>query len=68
MWINETVCACVQAYNYGIASPMWWGSGLAFKIALMAVMGILTKLRVPHAHISLGRTAFPSPSFFYFQH
>jgi len=29
------------------------GSGLAFQIALMAVMGILTKLRVPHAHTSL---------------
>ncbi len=53
MWINETVFSCVQAYNYGIAAPMWWGSGLAFQIALMAVMGILTKLRVPHAHTSL---------------
>lgn len=53
MWINETVFSCVQCYKYGIAAPMWFGSGLSFQIALMAVLGVLTKLRVPHAHTSL---------------
>jgi Na+/proline symporter len=53
MWINETVFSCVQCYNYGIAAPMWFGTGLSFQIALMAVLGVLTKLRVPHAHTSL---------------
>lgn len=53
MWINETVFSSVTCYNYGIAAPMWFGSGLSFQVALMAVLGVLAKLRVPHAHTSL---------------
>ncbi|KAL1988272.1 hypothetical protein VTN96DRAFT_247 [Rasamsonia emersonii] len=53
MWINETVFACVYCYEYGIAVPMWWGVGLSFQIALMAVLGVLAKIRVPYAHTSL---------------
>lgn len=53
MWINETVFASVVCYQYGIAAPMWFGTGLSFQIALMAVLGVLAKLRVPHAHTSL---------------
>lgn len=53
MWINETVFACVQGYNYGVSTPMWWATGLAYQIALMAVVGIYSKLSVPHAHTSL---------------
>jgi len=40
-------------YNYGIAAPLWFATGCAFQIALMAVLGVLAKLRVPYAHTSL---------------
>ena len=53
MWINETVFSSVVCYQYGLAAPMWFGTGLSFQVALMAVLGVLTKLRAPHAHTSL---------------
>lgn len=53
MWINETVFSAVQCYNYGIAAPVWFGSGLSFQIALMAVLGVAAKIKVPYAHTSL---------------
>ncbi|ROV90375.1 hypothetical protein VMCG_09724 [Cytospora schulzeri] len=53
MWINETVLCAAMCYRYGIAVPLWWGSGLCFQIALMAALGVLAKIRVPYAHTSL---------------
>ncbi|KAL1303792.1 hypothetical protein AAFC00_007129 [Neodothiora populina] len=53
MWINESVFSAAYTYKWGIALPIWWASGLSFQIALMAVLGIVAKLRVPHAHTSL---------------
>lgn len=53
MWINETAFSAVQCYNYGVAAPVWFGSGLSFQIALMAVLGVAAKIRAPHAHTSL---------------
>ncbi|KAH8691295.1 putative sodium/solute symporter [Talaromyces proteolyticus] len=53
MWINETVLAAAMCYKFGLAVPMWWGSGLCFQIALMATLGVLAKIRVPYAHTSL---------------
>lgn len=53
MWINETVYSSVQAYYYGVSAPVWFGSGLAFQISLMAVLGVMVKIRIPHAHTSL---------------
>jgi len=53
MWINESVFSAAYTYKYGVALPVWWASGLSFQIALMAVLGIVAKLRVPHAHTSL---------------
>lgn len=53
MWINESVFAAAYTYKWGIALPIWWASGLSFQIALMAVLGIVAKLRVPYAHTSL---------------
>jgi Na+/proline symporter len=53
MWINETVFSSAMCYNYGIAAPMWFGTGLSFQIAFMAAMGVLAKIRVPFAHTSL---------------
>ena len=45
--------SAVQCYKFGIAAPVWFGSGVAFQISLMAVLGVLVKLRVPNAHTSL---------------
>ncbi|QSZ36686.1 hypothetical protein DSL72_006567 [Monilinia vaccinii-corymbosi] len=53
MWINESVFSAAYTYKWGIALPVWWASGLSFQIALMAVLGIVAKLRVPYAHTSL---------------
>ncbi|RAK94910.1 sodium:solute symporter family protein [Aspergillus ibericus CBS 121593] len=53
MWINETVLSAAMCYRYGLAVPLWWGSGLCFQIALMAALGVMAKIRVPHAHTSL---------------
>jgi Na+/proline symporter len=53
MWINESVFAAAYTYKWGVALPVWWAAGLSFQIALMAVLGILAKLRVPNAHTSL---------------
>ncbi|KUI59134.1 Urea active transporter [Cytospora mali] len=53
MWINETVLCAAMCYRYGLAVPLWWGSGLCFQIALMAALGVLAKIRVPYAHTSL---------------
>lgn len=53
MWINESVFCAAYTYKWGIALPIWWASGLSFQIALMAVLGIVAKLRVPYAHTSL---------------
>ncbi|KAI3399142.1 hypothetical protein diail_7721 [Diaporthe ilicicola] len=53
MWINETVMCAAMCYRYGLAVPLWWGSGLCFQIALMAALGVMAKIRVPYAHTSL---------------
>lgn len=53
MWINETVYCSLQTYKFGIALPVWWSAGLTFQIALMAVLGVAAKIRIPHAHTSL---------------
>ncbi|KAH0066977.1 SSS family solute:Na+ symporter, partial [Aureobasidium melanogenum] len=53
MWINESVICAAYTYKWGVALPVWWASGLSFQIALMAVLGIVAKLRVPYAHTSL---------------
>lgn len=53
MWINETVFSSVQCYKFGIAAPLWFASGLSFQISLMAVLGVLVKMRIPNAHTSL---------------
>ncbi|CAK1362668.1 putative urea active transporter 1 [Cercospora beticola] len=53
MWINESVFSAAYTYKWGVALPIWWASGLSFQIALMAIMGIVAKLRVPYAHTSL---------------
>ncbi|RDW68599.1 hypothetical protein BP5796_09256 [Coleophoma crateriformis] len=53
IWINESVFSGDHTYKWGIALPIWWASGLPFQIALMAMLGIVAKLRVPYAHTSL---------------
>lgn len=53
MWINESVFCAAYTYKWGVALPIWWASGLSFQIALMALLGIVAKLRVPFVHTSL---------------
>ncbi|KAJ9376752.1 hypothetical protein DTO063F5_8654 [Paecilomyces variotii] len=53
MWINETVLSAAMCYKYGLAVPLWWGSGLCFQIALMAALGVMAKIKVPYARTSL---------------
>ncbi|KAK5687273.1 hypothetical protein LTS10_001411 [Elasticomyces elasticus] len=53
MWINESVFSAAYTYKWGVALPIWWASGLSFQIALMALLGIVAKLRVPYAHTSM---------------
>lgn len=53
MWVNETVFSVVFCYDHGLTPPVWFGAGLSFQIALMAMLGIVAKPRVPHAHTSL---------------
>ena len=44
MWINETVFSCVYCWKYGIAASMWFGTGVCFQVALMGVVGVLSKV------------------------
>ena len=50
MWINESVFAAAYTYKWGVALPIWWAAGLSFQIALMALLGIVAKLRVPYVN------------------
>ncbi|KAG5366469.1 putative multidrug resistance protein [Yarrowia sp. B02] len=53
MWAAETLFSSVMGYTYGIAGPYWFAAGLTFQIALMAVLGIQVKLKVPNGHTLL---------------
>ena len=55
MWINESVFSAAYTYKWGVALPIWWASGLSFQIALMAIMGIVAKLRVPVCRRAISR-------------
>ncbi|RFU26801.1 hypothetical protein B7463_g9538, partial [Scytalidium lignicola] len=46
MWINGAVFAYVQAYNCGIAAPMWWGSQTRRAAIMSSILGLATGLAV----------------------
>lgn len=53
MWANETLYGAVVGYNFGMSGPFWFAAGLSFHIALMTVVGIQVKLKVPNGHTLL---------------
>lgn len=53
MWIDEILFSVTFAYNWGLAAPVWYASGISCQIALMAFMGIIAKIKVPYAHTSM---------------
>ncbi|RCK63562.1 Urea active transporter [Candida viswanathii] len=63
-WATEFVMLNSQVYNYGIQAAYYFGAGLAVQIAVMSMVGIHAKKKIPTAHTSLevvearyGRTA-----------
>ena len=42
-----------MTYNYGIQAGYYYGAGLAIQIAVMSVIGIHAKKKIPTAHTSL---------------
>ena len=42
-----------MTYNYGVQAGYYYGAGLAIQIAVMSVIGIHAKKRIPTAHTSL---------------
>jgi hypothetical protein len=36
-----------QGYLYGIAAPFWYAAGVSIQIALMTVLAIHAKVKVP---------------------
>ena len=53
MWIEEIIFSVTFAYNWGLAAPVWYASGISCQIALMAFMGIIAKIEVSYAHTSM---------------
>lgn len=53
MWASETLFGAIMGYQYGVSGPYWFSAGLTFHIALMTVVGIQVKLKVPNGHTLL---------------
>lgn len=53
MWASETLFGAVMGYSYGVSGPYWFSAGLTAHIAIMTVMGIQVKLKVPNGHTLL---------------
>lgn len=53
MWSAETLYGAVMGYSYGVSGPYWFAAGLTAHIAIMTVMGIQVKLKVPNGHTLL---------------
>ena len=52
-WATELLWCTTMVYNYGIQSSYYYMSGLAVQIAVMAMVGIHAKKKIPKAHTSL---------------
>jgi hypothetical protein len=40
-----------QGYLYGIAAPFWYAAGCSIQIALMTVLAIHAKVKVPYVYL-----------------
>ncbi|KAI3402936.2 hypothetical protein KGF56_004188 [Candida oxycetoniae] len=52
-WATELLWCTTMVYNYGIQSSYYYMSGLAVQIAVMSMVGIHAKKKIPQAHTSL---------------
>ncbi|EEQ41885.1 hypothetical protein CAWG_00072 [Candida albicans WO-1] len=52
-WSTEFLFVSSMTYNYGVQAGYYYGAGLAIQIAVMSVIGIHAKKRIPTAHTSL---------------
>ncbi|CAX45653.1 urea (active) transporter, putative [Candida dubliniensis CD36] len=52
-WATEFLLVTSMTYNYGIQAGFYFGAGLAVQIAVMSVLGIHAKKKIPTAHTSL---------------
>ena len=52
-WSTEFLLVSLMTYNYGIQAGYYYGAGLAIQIAVMSVIGIHAKKKIPTAHTSL---------------
>ena len=51
--LSEFLFVSLMTYNYGVQAGYYYGAGLAIQIAVMSVIGIHAKKRIPTAHTSL---------------
>ncbi|KAL6450924.1 DUR3 Urea active transporter [Candida maltosa Xu316] len=52
-WSTELILSSAVVYSYGIQAAYYFGAGLAVQIAVMAMIGIHAKKKIPTAHTSL---------------
>lgn len=52
-WATELLLTLTMVYNYGIQASYYYGAGLSIQIAVMALLGIHAKKKIPQAHTSL---------------
>ncbi|KAJ3550163.1 hypothetical protein NM208_g124 [Fusarium decemcellulare] len=53
MWATAIIWTAAQGYLYGIAAPFWYAAGCTIQIALMTVLAIHAKVKVPNGHTAL---------------
>ncbi|XHG02661.1 hypothetical protein AWENTII_006004 [Aspergillus wentii] len=53
MWATAIIWTVAQGYLYGIAAPFWYAAGCSIQIALMTVLAIHAKVKVPNGHTVL---------------
>ncbi|BDD58244.1 hypothetical protein MAP00_003535 [Monascus purpureus] len=53
MWATAIVWTVAQGYLYGIAAPFWYAAGCSIQIAIMTVLAIHAKVKVPNGHTVL---------------
>ncbi|KAH8684357.1 putative urea active transporter [Tricladium varicosporioides] len=53
MWATAIIWTAAQGYLYGIAAPFWYAAGCTIQIALMTVLAIHAKVKIPNGHTVL---------------
>ncbi|KAK6455412.1 urea transport protein [Scheffersomyces xylosifermentans] len=52
-WATELLWVSTMVYSYGIQASYYYGAGLAVQIAVMSMIGIHAKKKIPNAHTFL---------------